>query len=304
MFNHLIPKIMFFTQFNQLMAENVDIMMVIHKSATGMTVSVLPKPNGLNDDARNHIVPLLLSGTPQELDAGFFQTVTRPVQKVSGLLSNMTEFERQADKAAKESRAAKDMKAKESREEKEKREKFDRLTKKADDLIAAGNHKEAVTVLGQARAYASPQQVKEIDEKIAAQTAEVNSGSLFGMAEFDRPPAPQPSPQPAQVQPPLPQQRAPQPAPYTGGHTTHHRPAQPYPVQGGQYPPHAAYGQHMKPQPAAPPQYDGYPVQDNGRHPYIEDDPDYKPEDYSTYLDFPSEMLNRENRYQNNNPQM
>ena len=50
---------MFFTQFNQLMAGSVDITLVIRKSATGMTVSVLPKSNGLKDEAQNHIVPLM-----------------------------------------------------------------------------------------------------------------------------------------------------------------------------------------------------------------------------------------------------
>ena len=68
---------MFFTQFNQLMAGNVDITLVIRKSVTGMTVSVLPKSNGLKDEAQNHIVPLTLSGTPEELDGGFFQTIAR-----------------------------------------------------------------------------------------------------------------------------------------------------------------------------------------------------------------------------------
>lgn len=95
---------MFFTQFNQLMAGSVDITLVIHKSATGMTVSVLPKSNGLKDEAQNHIVPLTLSGTPEELDGGFFQIIARPVQKVSGLLTNMAEFEKQADKTAKDSK--------------------------------------------------------------------------------------------------------------------------------------------------------------------------------------------------------
>ena len=123
---------MFFTQFNQLMTGSVDVTMVIRKSTTGMTVSVLPKSNGLKDEAQNHIVPLTLSGTPEELDNGFFQTIARPVQKVSGLLANMAEFEQQADKAAKDSKAAKDMKAKETKEEKEKREKYEKLMKKAD----------------------------------------------------------------------------------------------------------------------------------------------------------------------------
>ena len=82
------------------MAQSVDITMVIRKSATGMTVSVLPKSNGLKDEARNHIVPLTLSGLPGELDAGFMNAIANPIRKVSGLLTNMAEFEKQADKAA------------------------------------------------------------------------------------------------------------------------------------------------------------------------------------------------------------
>ena len=255
---------MFFTQFNQLMTGSVDVTMVIRKSTTGMTVSVLPKSNGLKDEAQNHIVPLTLSGTPEELDNGFFQTIARPVQKVSGLLANMAEFEKQADKAAKDSKAVKDMKAKETKEEKEKREKYEKLMKKADEMVAAKNHKEAVAVLGQAKAYANPQQVKEIEEKIKAQTAELNKGSLFGMEAFDQQPAPQPvsQQQPQQVpqsrpiqrpapgnipqqlhpasqgqqpvrQPIPPRQPVQQTSPYPGQQPYH---AQPYPGQGGQYP--------------------------------------------------------------------
>lgn len=332
---------MFFTQFNQLMTGSVDITMVIRKSSTGMTVSVLPKSNGLKDEARNHIVPLTLSGTPEELDNGFFQTVAKPVQKVSGLLSNMAEFEKQADKAAKDSKAAKDAKAKETKEEKEKREKYEKLAKKADDLIAAKNHKEAVTVLGQAKAYADPQQVKEIEERIKAQTAELNKGSLFGMEEFDQQPAPQPvlqpasppqpQPRPIQGQVPgnTPQQARPanqgqqsvrqqipprqpvqQTAPYPAGQQPYH--AQPYPGQGGHYPPQGAYGQHTAPQQPQPtngfdgniPQYDGYAAQEGGQPDYGQDELDYNPEEYAGYPDFPMEMLNRGNRFQTNNPQM
>lgn len=219
---------MFFTQFNQLMAGSVDITLVIRKSATGMTVSVLPKSNGLKDEAQNHIVPLTLSGTPEELDGGFFQTIARPVQKVSGLLTNMAEFEKQADKTAKDSKAAKEAKAKETKEEKEKREKYEKLMKKADELVTAKNHKEAVTVLGQAKAYATPQQTKEIEEKIKAQTAELDKGSLFGMESFDQQPAPQPAPQP-QPQP------APRPRPLQG-QAPGNIPPQPHPASRGQQP--------------------------------------------------------------------
>lgn len=340
MSNHLIRKIMFFTQFNQLMTGNVDVTVVIRKSATGMTVSVLPKSNGLKDEAQNLIVPLTLSGTPEELDGGFFQTIAGPVRKVSGLLTNMAEFEKQADKAAKESKAAKETKAKETKEEKEKREKYERLVKKVDELVAAKNHKEAITVLGQAKAYANPQQMKEIEEKIMTQTAELNKGSLFGMEAFDQQPAPQPELQPQQrpvpqsrpvqgqaqgnMQQPrpvnqgqqsvrqqiLPRQPVQQTAPYPAGQQPYH--AQPYPGQGGQYPQPGAYGQYStprSPQPAASfdgniSQYDGYAGQEDGQSDCGQDELDYNPEEYAGYPDFPMEMLKGTNRYQTSNPQM
>ena len=300
---------MFFTQFNQLMAGSVDITMVIRKSATGMTVSVLPKSNGLKDEARNHIVPLTLSGTPEELDGGFFQTIARPVRKVSGLLTNMAEFEKRADKAASESRAAKEAKAKETREEKEKREKYERLVKKADELAAAGNHKEAVTVLGQAKAYANPQQTKEIEDKIKAQTAELSKGSLFGMEDLDRQPVRQaPQPRPAQVQTAGMDMHPRQPAQCPGSQPAYHEPVRPYPGQERQYPPRETYGRHPMPdaqQPAAgfesgmQPMYAGH--QSWPGNPSPDEQPNHRPGEYDEYIDFPEGMLKEGNQYSINN---
>lgn len=91
------------------------------------------------------------------------------MQKATGLITNMAQFEAQTEKAASESKAAKDAKAKETKEEKEKREKYEKHLKKAEELIAAGNHKDAVTALGQARLYAKPQDQKKIDEMLEQQ---------------------------------------------------------------------------------------------------------------------------------------
>ena len=82
------------------MTESVDLTIVIRKTNGQLTVSTLPKSNGLKDEAQNHIVPLTVTGTPQELDTGFLQAIARPIQKTCGLLSNMAQFEAQADKAA------------------------------------------------------------------------------------------------------------------------------------------------------------------------------------------------------------
>jgi len=143
----LIHTIMFFTAINQMMTEGVDLTLVIRKANGQLAVSTLPKSNGLKDEAQNHIVPLTVNGKPEELDAGFLQTVARPIQKAVGLITNMAQFEVQAEKAASESKAAKDAKAKETKEEKERREKYEKHLKKAEELIAAKNHKDAVTAL-------------------------------------------------------------------------------------------------------------------------------------------------------------
>ena len=174
---------MFFTAINQMMTEGVDLTLVIRKANGQMAVSVLPKSNGLKDEAQNHIIPLALKGLPQELDAGFLQAVARPVQKATGLITNMAQFEAQAEKAAAESKSAKEQKSKETKEEREKREKYEKYFKKAGELIAAGNHKEAVTALGQARPYAKPQDQKKIDEMMEQQKKAMNKGSLFELME-------------------------------------------------------------------------------------------------------------------------
>lgn len=66
---------MFFTAINQMMTEGVDLTIVIRKANGQLAVSTLPKSNGLKDEAQNHIVPLTVSGMPEELDVEFLQVV-------------------------------------------------------------------------------------------------------------------------------------------------------------------------------------------------------------------------------------
>ena len=114
---------MFFTAIHQMMTENVDLTIVIRKANGQLTVATLPKSNGLKDEAQNHIVPLTVTGTPQELDAGFLQTVTRPIQK-AGADCEHGPVRGTGRQGAANSKAAKEAKSKESKEEREKREKI------------------------------------------------------------------------------------------------------------------------------------------------------------------------------------
>ena len=317
---------MFFTAIHQMMTESVDLTIVIRKANGQLTVSTLPKSNGLKDEAQNHIVPLTVTGTPQELDTGFLQAVTRPIQKACGLISNMAQFEAQADKAAASSKVAKDAKSKETKEEREKREKYEKLMKKAEELTAARNHREAVSVLTQAKAHANAAQLKEIEEKIKAATAEMNKGSLFDLMEQEAQPE-QPAytqtPQTQHLQQPAPQQpvytQSPQPPMPGQAQPAPQRPQQAYTQQPGIWPPqqqppqpqtrpqiqpHAQYvqrtGGQQPPQPQYPPQPEMQDWQeerlmreDEQQQPYLSDQehPAYSEKDYEEYIDFPQSML-------------
>lgn len=298
---------MFFTAIHQMMTESVDLTIVIRKTNGQLTVSTLPKSNGLKDEAQNHIVPLTVTGTPQELDTGFLQAVTRPIQKTCGLISNMAQFEAQADKAAASSKAAKEAKSKETKEEREKREKYEKLMKKAEELTAAGNHREAVSVLTQAKAHANAAQLKEIEEKIKAADTEMNRGSLFDLMEQEAQPEPsvqqqQPhSQQPAYTQ--APEQRNPQPQrpQQPGIWPSQQQPQQPQ--ARPQIQPHAQYVQRTGGQQPSQPQYPPQPeiqdwqeqrfMQEDEQQPYLSDQehPAYSEKDYEEYIDFPQSML-------------
>ena len=300
---------MFFTAIHQMMTESVDLTIVIRKTNGQLTVSTLPKSNGLKDEAQNHIVPLTVTGTPQELDTGFLQAVTRPIQKACGLISNMAQFEAQADKAAASSKAAKDAKSKETKEEREKREKYEKLMKKAEELTAARNHREAVSVFTQAKAHANAAQLKEIEENIKAATAEMNKGSLFDLMEQEAQPEQTAYAQTPQTQ--HPQQPAPQQPVYTQSPQHPQQPGiwppqqqPPQPQARPQIQPHAQYvqrtGGQQPPQPQYPPQPEMQDWQeerlmqeDEQQQPYLSDQeyPAYSEKDYEEYVDFPQSML-------------
>ena len=303
---------MFFTAIHQMMTENVDLTIVIRKANGQLTVATLPKSNGLKDEAQNQIVPLTVTGTPQELDAGFLQTVTRPIQKASGLIANMAQFEAQADKAAANSKAAKEAKSKESKEEREKREKYEKLMKKAEEMTTAKNYREALNLLGQAKSHANEAQLKGIEEKIQAVDKEMNKGSLFDLMEQQ----PQPEQQPL-VQnrtQPQPQRQAPmqQPERLEFGQP----PVQQVQQQSGlwpiQQPEQQPVRQPLQPHPHYASQNTGagqdmygthpatggwqdesFPQEDEQQQPYFSDSeqPAYNPKDYENYIDFPQSML-------------
>ncbi len=244
----------------QMMSPGVDYNLTMSRTDGKMTVLVLPKANGLKDEAQRNLVPFTMTGAADEIDRGFFAAIQQPVARAAGMLTNMAAFEKQTDKAAANSKGAKNEKAQADKDEKLKKEKYDGFMKKAEELETAGNLDGALTQLQQARLHATDKTTKTVDEKIAALKAKASQGSLFGD-----------SPAPPAAIPITPEQSAPQPA--QEQLQTVVQPAQPpqVPQPGAQmvppqqppmYPP-------MQGQPSQqPPQgYPGYPQMPQGGQP-------------------------------------
>ena len=237
---------MFFQAINQMITAGTDLSINIRRVNNNLTVAVVPRRWGVKDGER--IVPLILNGTPEELDAGFLQAVGTPVQKAQGILTNLEAFEKQAEQAASQSKAARSAAEKESKEVREKREKMEKLLKKAEDAMTGKRYSEALTWLKQARILALPDKQKEIDEKMAEVQKKASEGSLFGM---EQPPMPKPQPaaaptsqyrsgeqipmflpeQPAPVPQPISQPQPPRPAVHSGQQTPFAGQPQTQPVQ-------------------------------------------------------------------------
>jgi hypothetical protein len=59
------------------------------EEADNLIVSVLFFNDAIGDDARKKVPPILLKGTAEELDSGFFQAIAEPVQDTAQLFANM-----------------------------------------------------------------------------------------------------------------------------------------------------------------------------------------------------------------------
>ena len=271
----------------QMMTEGAELTLVMRKmSDSRMAVSLLPKVQTLKESTRNRFVPLVLNGTPAELDAGFFPAVAQPVQRAAGLMLNLAEFEKQTEKTVTSNRTPKPAaKEKETKEAKDKRERYEKYMRKAEEQMTAQDYGGAILSFQQARLLADTEQAVKIDEKIAAAKAAQCQGSLFDVPAAQTAPSAPAIPVTAPAQPaspvphpivqarPLPPQSAPQSPLQT--------PPMSYSAGGYPQPPMPQY-EHTYPGVNSP----GMPLYDNPDNP-----PTYRPEEYDGYVDFPQGMV-------------
>ncbi|MDT3401232.1 PRTRC system protein E [Mucilaginibacter terrae] len=147
------------------------------------TVSALFSTAHGGDAAAQLIPPMLLKGTAEELDAGFFKAITAPVQQTSALFANMEQYQKQQEAAQAASKEERDKKQKAKAEanaqknssskstdielpdKAEKKKAYDTAMKTIGELISAMKYEEALAILPAVSDY--PEKETELKNKQA-----------------------------------------------------------------------------------------------------------------------------------------
>ncbi|HTE02466.1 MAG TPA: PRTRC system protein E [Mucilaginibacter sp.] len=84
----------------------------IHQNESGtQTVSVMLFAKDPKSTAGKTLPPMLLKGSPQELDEAFFRYITEPVKQIEKVFANAEAYQKELDKAKKQATTDKDKKA-------------------------------------------------------------------------------------------------------------------------------------------------------------------------------------------------
>lgn len=173
-----------FKKIASMLGDNDTLNITIARKGDKMIVSILPKVHKVKDDIQKKITPLVLSGTPDELEEGFIDAISSPIQKVTGLLANAREFEKSVEKATVSGKPSPDPRKK---EEEGRKAKYNEAIKRADELEKGGKLREAVIALEDADKYASGNH-SAIQGRIDKLNKILNKPSLFGDEEEPLPP--------------------------------------------------------------------------------------------------------------------
>lgn len=178
----------FFNQIQQLDFTGVLQLIISKGIESNLIVTVLLNNEQCGDSAKNLIPPLTFNATPQEFDEGFFEQITTPIQKVSGLMVDMEKFQKQLDEAKAQSAIEKAKTEKEKKEKEVKDKKFKDAMAKADELEKEGKFREAWIKVPDITEF--PEKADEIRKRKIALSDKFATPSLFGAMDEAKPEPP------------------------------------------------------------------------------------------------------------------
>ena len=166
--------------FSSIAALNItgDLQVTIRKGAeSNWIVSVMLNNEQCGDDARKLIPPLNLRGSAEELDNGFFERITTPIQTASGLMVDMEGFMKQLEEVKKQSAMEKEKEDRERKEKEAKEKKYKEAMQKVDELEKEGKHRDAWMKVPDPSEY--PEQAEAIRKRKSSLSSKF-APDLFG----------------------------------------------------------------------------------------------------------------------------
>ena len=166
--------------FSSIAALNItgDLQVTIRKGAeSNWIVSVMLNNEQCGDDARKLIPPLNLRGSAEELDNGFFERITTPIQTASGLMVDMEGFMKQLEEVKKQSAMEKEKTDRERKEKEAKEKKYRETMQKVDELEKEGKHRDAWMKVPDPSEY--PEQAEAIRKRKSSLSSKF-APDLFG----------------------------------------------------------------------------------------------------------------------------
>lgn len=170
--------------FNQIAQMGItgDLQLTISKGIENtLIVSIMLQNEQCGDNAKQLIPPLNLRGTAEELDEGFFQQITTPLQTASGLMVNMEAFMKQLEVAKKQSAMEKEKSDIQKKEQEAKDKKFKDGMVKADELEKEGKFREAWMKIPEIIDY--PEKADEISKRKSELSNQFSSTGLFAIEQ-------------------------------------------------------------------------------------------------------------------------
>lgn len=156
---------------------------------SNLIVSVLLNNEQCGDNAKTLIPPLTFNATPQEFDEEFFEQITTPIQKASGLMVDMEKFLKQLEEVKKQSAMEKEKADKQKKEQEAKDKKFKDGMAKADELEKEGKFRDAWMKVPDITEF--PEKADEIRKRKTSLSDKFATPSLFGAMEEQKPEPPQ-----------------------------------------------------------------------------------------------------------------
>ena len=178
----------FFNQIQQLDFTGVLQLNISKGIESNLIVTVLLNNEQCGDSAKNLIPPLTFNATPQEFDEGFFEQITTPIQKVSGLMVDMEKFQKQLDEAKAQSAIEKEKTEKAKKDKETKDKKFKDAMAKADELEKEGKFREAWIKVPDITEF--PEKADEIRKRKTLLSDKFATPSLFGAMDEAKPEPP------------------------------------------------------------------------------------------------------------------